>query len=130
ALSPGPVHGSRRGAALVPAWDLCMSAYAEFAIRSNFSFLDGASHPEEIARRAAELGLRAFGLADRNSVAGVVRAHQAAKEAGIAFHPGSRLSFSDQALEVLAYPADREGWGNLCRMLSAGNLRGKKGAPD
>ncbi len=107
-----------------------MSAYAEFAVQSNFSFLRGASHPEELAVTAARLGLSAMGLADRNTVAGVVRAHQAAKEAKLAFHPGARLVFCDGALPVLAYPQDRAGWGRLCRMLTAANMRGAKGNPD
>ncbi len=104
--------------------------YAEFGIRSNFSFLEGASHPEEHAMAAKQLGLAAFALADRNTVAGVVRAHQAAKQAGIPFHPGSRLVFADTPFPILSFPAHRRGWGNLCRMLTAGNLRGQKGRPD
>ena len=106
-----------------------MTAYAEFAVQSNFSFLRGASHPEELAVTARRLGLSAFGLADRNSVAGVVRAFQAAREERIAFHPGARLVFADDAPPVLAYPRDRAGWGRLCRMLTAANMRGEKAAP-
>ncbi len=106
-----------------------MPAYAEFGCRSNFSFLEGASHPEEIAVTAARLGLAALGLADRNTVAGTVRAHQAAKEAGLAYHPGCRLVFADDTPSVLAYPQTRAGWGRLCRMLTAANMRGEKGAP-
>ncbi len=105
-------------------------SYAEFAVQSNFSFLRGASHPEELAVMAKRLGLAALGLADRNSVAGVVRAHQAAKEAHLAFHPGARLVFADDTPPVLAYPRDRAGWGRLCRLLTAANMRGKKGAPE
>ncbi|MEZ5812608.1 MAG: error-prone DNA polymerase [Rhizobiaceae bacterium] len=107
-----------------------MPAFAEFAVQSNFSFLRGASHPEELAVTAKRLGLAALGLADRNTVAGVVRAHQAAREAGLSYHPGSRLVFSDSPFEILAYPADRGGWAHLCRMLTAANMRGEKGAPD
>ncbi|MFP1630589.1 error-prone DNA polymerase [Zhengella sp. ZM62] len=106
-----------------------MPAYAEFGCRSNFSFLEGASHPEELAVTGKRLGLSALGLADRNSVAGVVRLHQAAREAGLAFHPGARLVFADNAGPVLAYPKHRRGWANLCRMLTAANMRGEKGAP-
>lgn len=101
--------------------------FAEFGMASNFSFLRGASHPEELAVAAARLGLAGFGLADRNSVAGVVRGHLAAREAGLAFAPGARLVFADGAPDVLAYPRDRAGWGQLCRLLTLGNLRAEKG---
>jgi error-prone DNA polymerase len=104
-------------------------AYAEFAVRSNFSFLQGASSPEELAVSATRAGLAAFGLADRNSVAGVVRAWQAAKIAGISYHPGCRLVFCDGTPDILAYPQDRKGWGQLCRMLTQANERGEKGDP-
>ena len=105
-------------------------AYAEFAVHSNFSFLRGASAPEELAVTARQLGLSALGLADRNTVAGTVRAWLQAKETGLAYHPGARLSFSDGTPDMLAYPQDRQGWGHLCRMLTEANLRGEKGAPD
>ena len=68
-----------------------MTAYAELQITSNFSFLRGGSHPEELVLRAAELGLSALALTDRNTLAGVVRAHVAAKEVGIRFVVGARL---------------------------------------
>ncbi|GAB4354877.1 MAG: error-prone DNA polymerase [Oricola sp.] len=103
--------------------------YAELAAASNFSFLRGASHPEELAVTAKRLGLAGLGLADRNTVAGTVRAHMAAKEAGLAYRPGARLVFCDGTPDVLAYPRNRAGWGRLCRMLTAGNMRGEKGAP-
>ena len=103
--------------------------YAEFSTRSNFSFLEGASHPEELTVTAHRLGHGALGLADRNTVAGVVRAHMAAKEAGLAYHPGARLVFADGTPDVLAYPQTRKGWGHLCRMLTEANLRGEKGKP-
>jgi error-prone DNA polymerase len=105
-------------------------AYAEFAVQSNFSFLRGASKPEELAVTAKMLGLSALGLADRNTVAGVVRAWQQSKEARIAYHPGCRLVFSDGTPDILAYPQDRQGWGHLCRMLTEANERGEKGDPD
>ena len=76
------------------------------------------------------LGLAAFGLADTNTVAGVVRAWQQAKVEGLAYHPGARLEFSDGTPDILAYPQDRRGWGHLCRMLTKANQRGEKGAPD
>ena len=104
-------------------------AYAEFAVQSNFSFLRAASRPEELAMAAKHYGYHALGLADRNSVAGVVRAWSKAKIDGLAFHPGCRLVFCDGTPDILAYPQDRKGWGNLCRMLTLANERGEKGNP-
>ncbi len=105
-----------------------MSGFVEFGTASNFSFLQGASHPEEMVRQAASLGLSGLGLADRNTVAGVVRAHAMAKEEGFRYHPGARLVFSDDTPDMLAYPVNRAGWGHLCRLLSRGNLRAEKGS--
>lgn len=104
-------------------------AYAELAAASNYSFLRGASHPSEMVSRAAELGLEAIGLADCNSVSGVVRAHTAAREAGIRFLPGARLQPRDGP-EVLCYPCDRAAWGRLCRLLTLGKRRTAKGQCD
>jgi error-prone DNA polymerase len=103
--------------------------YLEFAVASNFSFLRGASHPEELMVQAAHVGLAGIGLCDRNSVAGVVRAHLTKREQnlGLRYHPGARLVFADGTPDVLAYPRDRAGWGRLCRLLTVGNLRAKKG---
>jgi DNA-directed DNA polymerase III PolC len=103
--------------------------YLEFACASNFSFLRGASHPEELMVQAARLGLAGLGLCDRNSVAGVVRAHLAKREQNLklAYHPGARLVFADGTPDILAYPRDRAGWGRLTRLLTVGNLRAKKG---
>ncbi len=105
--------------------------YAEFGIQSNFSFLRGASKPEELVVTARLLGFTSIGLADRNSVAGVVRAWQQAKVEGLSYHPGCRLVFCDGTPDVLAYPQNRKGWGHLCRMLTQANLRdeSEKGAP-
>src|ERR1700687_5759415 len=93
--------------------------YLEFACASNFSFLRGASHPEELMAQAAQLGLAGIGLADRNSVAGVVRAHLAKREQNLAlkYHPGARLAFADGTPDILTYPRDRTGWGRRCRLL-------------
>ena len=104
--------------------------YLEFATASNFSFLRGASHPEELMVRAASIGLAGIGLCDRNSVAGVVRAHLAKREQKLplTYHPGARLVFSDGTPDILAYPRDRAGWGRLTRLLTVGNLRAEKGA--
>ncbi len=103
--------------------------YLEFAVASNFSFLRGASHPEELMMQAAHLGLEGLGLCDRNSVAGVVRAHLAKREQNLslAYRPGARLIFADGTPDILAYPRDRAGWGRLTRLLTVGNLRGEKG---
>jgi error-prone DNA polymerase len=106
-----------------------MTAYAEFGARTNFSFLEGASHGEEMAQCAKNLGLSALGVADRNSFAGVVRAHSAAKEAGLRFHPGVRLIARD-GFAALAYPTDRAAYGRLCALLTAGNRRAPKGSCD
>ncbi|MBZ9893301.1 MULTISPECIES: error-prone DNA polymerase [unclassified Mesorhizobium] len=104
--------------------------YAEFGIQSNFSFLRGASKPEELVVAAKLMGFSAIGLADRNTVAGVVRAWQQAKVETLAYHPGSRLVFCDGTPDILAYPRNRKGWGHLCRMLTQANLReeNEKGA--
>ena len=79
--------------------------------------------------QAAQLGLAGLGLCDRNSVAGVVRAHLAKREQNLAlrYHPGARLVFADGTPDILAYPRDRAGWGRLTRLLTLGNLRGEKG---
>jgi len=104
-------------------------SYVEFAAASNFSFLRGASHPEELAERAAAIGLMGLGLCDRNSVAGVVRAHvlKREKKLPLHYHPGARLVFADETPDILAYPRDRPAWGRLCRLLTRGNLRAEKG---
>jgi len=115
------------------------TAYVEFAACSNFSFLRAASKPEEMVSSASLLGHRALGLADRNTVAGVVRAWSQSKHilhpdstepVTLPFHPGCRLVFSDGTPDILAYPRDRKGWGHLCRMLTVANERGEKGNPD
>jgi error-prone DNA polymerase len=103
-----------------------MNAYAELAVTTNFSFLRGASHPQEMVATADELGLTAIGIADRNSLAGVVRAYGEAKKRKIKFLAGTRLVSTD-GFEVLAYPTDRVAYGRLCRLLTAGNLKAKKG---
>ena len=106
-----------------------MTRYVEFAVASNFSFLRGASHPEELMLQAAHLGLAGLGLCDRNSVAGVVRAHLVKREQKLPlrYHPGARLVFADGTPDILAYPRDRPAWGRLCRLLTRGNLRAEKG---
>lgn len=145
-----------------------MTAYAELATRSNFSFLEGASHPKHLVLSAILRGHTGMGLADRNTLAGVVRAWSALKtlrrdgwsppdkvrQGGgpgetvlvedsfpIDIDPeeikararafklilGARLRFNDGTPDILAYPEDRQGWGHLCRLLTLGNTRAKKG---
>src|ERR1700732_5303346 len=104
-----------------------MSAYAELSVTANCSFLHGASHGEELVERAKVLGLAGLGIADRNSVAGVVRAHQAAKKKDLKFAPGVRLVFADGTPDILAYPQDRAAWGRLTRLLTLGKRRADKG---
>jgi error-prone DNA polymerase len=101
--------------------------YAELSVTTNFSFLRGASHPEEFVLRAKRIGLSGIGIADRNSVAGVVRAHLAANEAKLKLAVGARLVFADGTPDILAYPRDRAAWGRLTRLLSLGKRRAEKG---
>ncbi len=108
--------------------------FAEPIAATNFSFLTGASHPAEMVEQAMKLGMPGIGIADKNSVAGVVRAHsawKAAQKEGLAgdfkLIVGARLVFSDGTPDVVAYPMTRRGWGRLTRLLSLGNLRAKKG---
>jgi error-prone DNA polymerase len=107
--------------------DTGMVAYAELAVTTNFSFLRGASHPDELVKQAGKLGLAGLGIADRNTVAGVVRAHVAAKETGLKLAVGSRLVFADGTPDILAYPQNRPAWGRLTRLLSHGKRRAEKG---
>jgi error-prone DNA polymerase len=98
-------------------------AYAELQVASAFSFLRGASSPEELAATASVLGLSAIGVTDLNSVAGVVRMWDAAKETGIRLVVGARLSFRDETPDLLCYPQDRAAWGRLTRLLTVGKDR-------
>jgi error-prone DNA polymerase len=109
-----------------------MSRYAELAAASNFSFLRAASHPEELVQTAAALGLEALGIADRNSVAGVVRAWAAGRkrEAGPRVLAGTRLVFADGTPDLICYPQDRAAWGRLTRLLTLGKRRARKGGCD
>jgi DNA-directed DNA polymerase III PolC len=108
-------------------------AFVELVSTSNFSFLRGASHPEELAVAAYGLGLGGFGLADRNSFAGVVRAYVALRDGapppGFRYLVGTRLCFVDGTPDIVAYPTDRDAYGRLCKLISRGNLNGAKGAP-
>jgi len=102
------------------------TGYAELQVTSNFSFLRGASHPEELAVTAAALGHDAFAITDRNSLAGIVRGHKAAKAVGIRFLPGCRLDLRDGS-SLLCFPTDRAAYGRLSRLLTVGKQRAPKG---
>ncbi|MGZ3834094.1 MAG: error-prone DNA polymerase [Mucilaginibacter sp.] len=101
-------------------------SYTELQVTTNFSFLRGGSHPEELVEQAAKYGQTKIAITDRNSVAGVVRAHMAAKTAGIQIIPACRLDLLDGP-SLLAYPTDQDAWARLCALLSTGNLRAEKG---
>ena len=88
-------------------------AYAELHCKTNFSFLQGASHPEELVQRAAELGYAALAITDVNSLAGVVRAHAAAKDAGLKLIIGAEITPCD-APPVVLWATDRAAYGRLC----------------
>ena len=86
--------------------------YTELQVTTNYSFLRGASHIEELFARAAVLRLPALGITDRNSLAGIVRAHQRAQEAGMRLIVGCRLDLTDGP-SVLVYPTDRAAYARL-----------------
>src|SRR5712671_3485660 len=100
--------------------------YAELQVTTNFSFLRGAAHPDELVLTAAALGHQAIAITDRNSLAGVVRAHHAAKEVGIRLVVGCRLDLRD-GTSLLAFPEDRAAYGRLTRLLTLGKRRAPKG---
>jgi len=106
-----------------------MPAYAELQVTTNFSFLRGAAHAHELAATAAALGHKAIAVADRNTLAGVVRMHIAAKEAGIPLVVGARLDLADGA-SLLAFPRDRAAYGRLSRLITLGRRRAPKGECD
>jgi error-prone DNA polymerase len=103
------------------------AAYAELHVTTNFTFLEGGSHPQELVAQAKALGLAAIAITDRNTLAGVVRAHVAAKQAGLRLVIGSRLVFADGTPDMLCLPTDRAAYGRLCRLLSKGQMRAEKG---
>ncbi len=106
--------------------------FVELSALSNFTFLTGAAHPEEMILRAAEMGMPALAVADVNSVAGIVRAHTRARELArdggpkIRLIPAARIVLTD-GFQVTCLPRDRAAWGRLCRLLSLGRLRAEKG---
>ncbi len=110
-----------------------MTGFAELCVTTNFSFLRSGSHPEEMVEEAVRLGLVGLGVADRNTLAGVVRAHVKARtmreegKGDIRVIVGSRLVFRDGTPDIIVYPRDRAGYSNLTRVLTVGNRRAPKG---
>ena len=100
--------------------------YAELQVTTNFSFLRGAAHPAELVMTAAALGHGAIAITDRDSLAGIVRAHQAAKEVGLCLVVGCRLDLCD-GMSLLVFPEDRAAYGRLTRLLTSGKRRAPKG---
>ncbi|MHC4108937.1 MAG: PHP domain-containing protein, partial [Planctomycetota bacterium] len=111
----------------------CLSSYVELQVTTNFTFLTGASHPEELVHQAAALGHRAVAITDTNTLAGIVRAHLAAKEVGIPLVVGCKLQLElptggePRRLSILVYPTDLASYGRLCRLLTLGKRRAAKG---
>src|SRR6266487_3521982 len=105
--------------------------YAEIGITTNFSFLRGGSDPRAYVHQASELGIPVIGIADHNTLAGVVRAWSELDNPEVTHKPklliGARLVFIDGTPDILAYPRDRAAYGRLCRLLSQGKLRAEKG---
>ena len=125
-------RGRTRAAELVRARAVRMKgpdgmAYAEIGITTNFSFLRGGSHPQDYVHQASDLGLPAIGIADHNTLAGVVRAYKELENPELTHKPklliGSRLVFIDGTPDILVYPRDRAAYGRLCQLLT----RGKRG---
>src|SRR6202012_2094354 len=129
---------ARRGRCgqLVRAWTIRMTipgiepmfGYAEIGITTNFSFLRGGSDPRAYVHEASRLRLPVIGIADHNTLAGVVRAYKELENPEIKYKPklliGSRLVFMDGTPDILVYPHDRAAYGRPCRLLP----RGKRGA--
>ena len=116
--------GSRPAAPLGPVSP--DPSYAPLWCKSNYSFLEGASHPEELVEACRRLGIRSLALTDRNGVYGIVRAHVRARELDVHLIVGSQVSLQDGS-EVLLLAQNREGYARLCRLLTTGHLRASKG---
>ncbi len=113
---------------MVYSWFFCVEimSYTELQITTNFTFLRGGSHPEEIVAQAIALGYKEIAITDRNTLAGIVRAHIAAKDKDIRIIPACRLDLLD-GTSLLAYPADKEAYARLSALLTQGNRRTEKG---
>src|SRR5437764_5676931 len=116
---PDPQPAKRSPSPVPPHKPDAIALYAELHCCTNFSFLEGASHPDELVARAAELGHAALAITDRNSVAGVVRAHVAAKQTGLKLLIGAEITPADAA-PVLLWATDRAAYGRLARLLTCG----------
>src|SRR5687767_6247328 len=101
-------------------------SYTELQVTTNFSFLRGASHPEELVEQASAYGYSAISITDRNTFAGIVRAHAAAKKFGMRIIPACRLDLVDGP-SLLAFPTDIHAYSQLSNLLTLGNLRAEKG---
>lgn len=103
--------------------------YTELQVTTNFTFLRGASHPEEMVEQAAVYGYKAIAITDRNTFAGIVRGHAAAKKSGLRVIPACRLDLLDGP-SLLAYPTDIKAYARISNLLTVGNLRTEKGRCD
>src|SRR3954447_7010549 len=103
-----------------------LPSYAELRCLSNFSFLRGASHPEELVERAKELGYSALALTDECSMAGVVRAHEAAKKCGLKLLVGSEFKTTDDLHVVLLAPTQKA-YAQICAIITTARRRSPKG---
>ncbi|RMF38068.1 MAG: DNA polymerase III subunit alpha [Planctomycetota bacterium] len=106
--------------------DLANMKYVELHCKSNFSFLEGASHADELIQRAGELGYSGLAITDRNSLAGIVRGYTAARDAGLPYYVGAELHPVDGP-PLVVWPGDRQAYGRLCRLITRGRLRREKG---
>ena len=102
-----------------------LHSYAPLWCKSNFSFLEGASHPDELVEEAARSGIRSLALTDRDGIYGLVRAHVKARELGLHLIAGSQLTLEDGS-HLLLLAMDRRGYANLCNLVSDGRLRSPK----
>ena len=102
------------------------SSYVELQVTTNYSFLRGASHPEELMATARLQGHAALAVTDRNTLSGIARSHQRAREAGVRLVVGCRLELTD-GVSVLAYPENKAGWSRLCRLLTQAKRNRKQG---
>jgi error-prone DNA polymerase len=123
---PEQPESKRRPIDAAPQRQQAPIPYAELHCKTNFSFLEGASHPDELACRAAELGYQALAITDRNSLAGVVRAHGAAKQMQLKLLIGAEITLSD-APPVVLLATDRKAYGRLSRLITTGRRNAPKG---
>ena len=103
------------------------ASYAALSCKSNFSFLEGASHPDELVEEAHRLGISALALCDRDGLYGIVRAWVKAKELGLQLISGAQLSLDDGS-NITLLAATKDGYANLCQLITAGRLRSEKGS--